>query len=120
MNFIHRLLLREPTARMASSFNSSQLILLSRCADFPAHAASLRPDLFRRETASTFPAAFGKNVRFYGNFSECHLGQYISGQNASHKIHSLFDRRTDGQNYDSQDRARIAASRGKNHFFYSA
>jgi len=30
--------------------------------------------------------------------------------------------RTDGQNYDSQDRASIhvAASRGKNHFFYSA
>ena len=31
-----------------------------------------------------------------------------------------YDRRTDGQNYDSQDRASIAASRGKNHFFYSA
>jgi len=30
------------------------------------------------------------------------------------------DRRTDGQNYDSQDRASIAASCGKNHFFYSA
>jgi len=30
------------------------------------------------------------------------------------------DRRTDGQNYDSQDRASIAASRGKTHFFYSA
>jgi len=30
------------------------------------------------------------------------------------------DRRTDGQNYDSQDRASIAASRGINHFFYSA
>jgi len=30
------------------------------------------------------------------------------------------NRRTDGQNYDSQDRASIAASRGKNHFFYSA
>jgi len=30
------------------------------------------------------------------------------------------DRRTDGQNYVSQDRASIAASRGKNHFFYSA
>jgi len=30
------------------------------------------------------------------------------------------DRRTDGENYDSQDRANIAASRGKNHFFYSA
>jgi len=30
------------------------------------------------------------------------------------------DRRTDGQNYDSQDRASIAASRGKNYFFYSA
>ena len=27
---------------------------------------------------------------------------------------------TDGQNYDSLDRASIAASRGKNHFFYSA
>ena len=36
------------------------------------------------------------------------------------------DRRTDGRTdrltelYDSQDRASIAASRGKNHFFYSA
>jgi len=30
------------------------------------------------------------------------------------------DRRTDGQNYDSQDLASIAASRGKNHFFWSA
>jgi len=30
------------------------------------------------------------------------------------------DRRTYGQNYDSQDHASIAASRGKNHFFYSA
>jgi len=29
------------------------------------------------------------------------------------------DGQTDGQNYDSQDRASIAASRGKNHFFYS-
>jgi len=28
----------------------------------------------------------------------------------------LTDGRTDGQNYDSQDRASIAASRGKNHF----
>jgi len=27
---------------------------------------------------------------------------------------------TDGQNYDSQDRASIAASCGRNHFFYSA
>ena len=27
---------------------------------------------------------------------------------------------TDGQNYDSEDRASIAASRGKNCFFYSA
>jgi len=27
---------------------------------------------------------------------------------------------TDGHNYDSQDRASIAALRGKNHFFYSA
>jgi len=27
---------------------------------------------------------------------------------------------TDGQNYDSQDRASIAASRGKSHFFCSA
>jgi len=27
---------------------------------------------------------------------------------------------TDGQNYHSQDRASIAASRSKNHFFYSA
>jgi len=32
----------------------------------------------------------------------------------------VCDRRTDGQNYDSQDRASIAASRGKSHFFYSA
>ena len=30
------------------------------------------------------------------------------------------NRRTVGQNYDSPDRASIAASRGKNHFFYSA
>jgi len=30
------------------------------------------------------------------------------------------DGRTDGQNYDSQDRASIAASRGNNYFFYSA
>ena len=30
------------------------------------------------------------------------------------------DRQTDGQNYDSQDRASIAASRGKKHFFHSA
>jgi len=30
------------------------------------------------------------------------------------------DRRMDGQNYDFQDHASIAASRGKNHFFYSA
>ena len=30
------------------------------------------------------------------------------------------DGRTDVQNYDSQDHASIAASRGKNYFFYSA
>ena len=30
------------------------------------------------------------------------------------------DKWTDGENYDSQDRASIAASRSKNHFFYSA
>jgi len=30
------------------------------------------------------------------------------------------DRQTDRENYDSQDRTNIAASRGKNHFFYSA
>jgi len=30
------------------------------------------------------------------------------------------NRLTDGQNYDSQDHASIAASLGKNHFFYSA
>ena len=30
------------------------------------------------------------------------------------------NRQTDGQNYNSQDRASIAASCGKNHFFYSA
>jgi len=30
------------------------------------------------------------------------------------------DGRTDGQNYDSQDGASVAASRGKKHFFYSA
>jgi len=30
------------------------------------------------------------------------------------------DGQTDEQNYDSQDRASIAASRGKNHVFYSA
>ena len=33
---------------------------------------------------------------------------------------SQSTRVTDGQNYDSQDRASIAASRGKTHFFYSA
>ena len=31
-----------------------------------------------------------------------------------------MDGETNGQNYDSQDRASIAASRGKNYFFYSA
>jgi len=31
-----------------------------------------------------------------------------------------LDGRTDGQNYDSQDHTSIAASHGKNHFFYSA
>ena len=30
------------------------------------------------------------------------------------------DRRMDGQNYSSQDRSSIAASRSKNHFFYWA
>jgi len=30
------------------------------------------------------------------------------------------DGRTDGQNYDSQNRASIAASCGKNHLYYSA
>jgi len=30
----------------------------------------------------------------------------------------VTDGQTDGQNYDSQGRASIAASRGKNHFFY--
>jgi len=33
---------------------------------------------------------------------------------------SQSTRVTDGQNYDSQDRASIAASHGKTHFFYSA
>jgi len=37
-----------------------------------------------------------------------------------HACDRRTERRTDGQNYDSQDRASIAASRGKNHFFYSA
>jgi len=32
----------------------------------------------------------------------------------------VCDRRTDGQNYDSKDRASIAALRSKNYFFYSA
>jgi len=32
----------------------------------------------------------------------------------------VTDRQTDGQNYDSEDRASIGGSRGKNHFFYSA
>jgi len=37
-----------------------------------------------------------------------------------HACDRRTDGRTDGQHYDSQDRASIAASRGKNHFFYSA
>jgi len=38
-----------------------------------------------------------------------------------HECDRRTDRgRIDGQNYDFQDRASIAASRGKNHFLYSA
>jgi len=37
-----------------------------------------------------------------------------------HACDGQTDGQTDGQNYDSQHRASIAASRGKNHFFYSA
>ena len=40
--------------------------------------------------------------------------------NLIHASLSPYIWRDDGQNYDSQDRASIAASRGKNHFFYSA
>jgi len=39
---------------------------------------------------------------------------------STHVTDEETDGRTDGQNYDSQDRVSIAASRGKNHFFYSA
>jgi len=37
-----------------------------------------------------------------------------------HACDGQTDGLTDGQYYDSLDRASIAASRGKNHFFYSA
>jgi len=36
-----------------------------------------------------------------------------------HACDGQTDGWTKGQNYDSQDRASIAASRGTNHFFYS-
>jgi len=39
---------------------------------------------------------------------------------ASRFFGSFTKQACDGQNYDSQDRASIAASRGKNHFFFSA
>ena len=42
------------------------------------------------------------------------------GLNTKHECDRRTDGRTDGQNYDSQDRASIAASRGKNRFLYSA
>ena len=42
------------------------------------------------------------------------------GLATKHACDGQTDGRTDGQNYDSQDRASIAASRGKNNFFYSA
>jgi len=50
-----------------------------------------------------------KNIagRFFGLVTK-HASRVTDGQTE------------DGQNYDSQDRASIAASRGKNHFFYSA
>jgi len=50
-----------------------------------------------------------KNIagRFFGLFTK-------------HAFDRQTDGRTDGQNYDSQDRASIAVSRDKNHFFYSA
>jgi len=38
----------------------------------------------------------------------------IAGRLFGLVIKHACDRRTDGQNYDSQDRASIAASRGKN------
>jgi len=47
--------------------------------------------------------------RFFGLVTKC--TRVTDGQT---------DGRTDGQNHDSQDSASIAASRGKNHFFYSA
>jgi len=53
-----------------------------------------------------------KNIagRFFGLVTK-HATRVTDGQT---------DGWTDGQNYDSQDCASIAASRGKNHFFYSA
>ena len=44
----------------------------------------------------------------------------LFGLVTKHACDGQTDGRADGQNYDSQDRASIAASRGKNHFFYSA
>ena len=42
------------------------------------------------------------------------------GLATKHACDRRTDRQTDRQNYDFQDRASVAASRGKNHFFYSA
>ena len=41
------------------------------------------------------------------------------GLATKHACDRRSDRETDRQNYDFQDRASIAASRGKNHLFYT-
>jgi len=50
-----------------------------------------------------------KNIagRFFGLVTKHACDRWTDGQT---------DPQTDGQNYDSQDRANIAASRGKKHF----
>jgi len=44
----------------------------------------------------------------------------LFGLVTKHVFDGQTDGQTDGENHDSQDRASIAASRGKKHFFYSA
>jgi len=44
----------------------------------------------------------------------CPYVLWISHNAYDRQTDRRVDRRTDGQNYDSQDRASIAASRGKN------
>jgi len=50
------------------------------------------------------------------NYKDCPFIRYknIAGRFFGLVTKHTYDRRTDGQNYDSQDRASIAASRGKN------